>query len=145
MRDQHSARSLGDPRESTTRVLARYVLFQSPGWLVVGGLAVAGVEWAAVPPWIAALCFAAWFAKDAVLFPFVRAAYERHGPTHGEVGQYGVAEEAIDPEGWVRIGAERWRARLAPGAPVVPACTPIRVVAVEGLLLRVEAAPPPGS
>lgn len=120
-------------------MLARYALFQSPGWLVVGGLAVAGVEWAAVPPWIAALCFAAWFAKDAVLFPFVRAAYERHGPTHGEVGLHGIAEEAIDPEGWVRIGAERWHARLAPGADAVPAHAPVRVVAVEGLELRVRA------
>jgi membrane-bound serine protease (ClpP class) len=53
----------------------------------------------------------------------------------GMVGAAGVAETALDPEGWVRVHGERWRARaekpLHAGESVV-------VLAVNGLVLRVE-------
>jgi membrane protein implicated in regulation of membrane protease activity len=126
--------------ETTLRVFARYALFQSPGWLAAAVAAGAAVDWLGVAPWIAATGAALWLVKDLVLFPFVRRAYERGATTHGEVGERGIAEGAIDPEGWVRIGAERWRARLARGAATIEAGAEVRVVAVEGLVVRVEPA-----
>jgi membrane-bound ClpP family serine protease len=56
------------------------------------------------------------------------------------VGQLAVAEETLDPGGWARLGPELWRVELARGARSVPRGAKLRVVGVEGLVLRVEAA-----
>jgi len=53
----------------------------------------------------------------------------------GMVGARGIAETALDPEGWVRVHGERWRARAE---KPVSAGEPVVVRAVSGLALRVE-------
>lgn len=124
--------------ETTLRVFGRYALFQSPGWLAAAAVAVAAVEWGGVAPAWAALGGGLWFAKDLAMFPFTRRAYERSPTTHGVIGEHGIADGPIDPEGWVQIGTERWRAELARDAAPIEAGARVRVVALEGLTLRVE-------
>jgi membrane protein implicated in regulation of membrane protease activity len=121
-------------------VLGKYLLFQVPGWLVVGSLAWAAHGWFGLHAWLAIGAFAAFVVKDAVLFRFVRDAYAvRPRPAAaGLLGAHGVAQEPIAPEGFVRVGHELWRARLAPGAAPIPAGAPIRVESLEGLTLRVR-------
>ena len=53
----------------------------------------------------------------------------------GLVGKAGVARETLAPEGHVAVQGELWRA-VAQDPPVEPG-TPVRVVAVEGLTLKV--------
>jgi len=127
--------------ESGMRTLARYLLFQIPGWALMAVLAELAVLWLDVPPRWAWGAFGLWLLKDAAMFPLLRKAYRRDGKSHGHVGERGIADGAIDPEGWVRIGPERWRARLAPGAGPIAAGAPVQVVAMDGLELRVAAAP----
>lgn len=115
-------------------VLRRYLLFQIPGFLlVVTGLFTATRLWGLSTEWALAGALA-WIAKDAVLFPIVRRAYEPDGAApHGPIGAHGIADTAIDPEGWVKVGPERWRARRAHDAPgAIPAGSPVRVVALRG-------------
>ena len=57
---------------------------------------------------------------------------------HGPIGGNGVAETALDPEGWVRIGPRRWRARRAPGAGAIAVGAPVRVLRLRGHELEVE-------
>ncbi|MEX2100586.1 MAG: NfeD family protein, partial [Acidimicrobiia bacterium] len=59
----------------------------------------------------------------------------------GMIGETGVAEVAVDPDGVVVIRGARWRARTNRATPIA-AGTEARVVAVEGLVLEVE--PPEG-
>jgi membrane-bound serine protease (ClpP class) len=59
----------------------------------------------------------------------------------GMVGEDGVAEVAVDPDGVVLIRGARWRARTNRATPI-EAGDPVRVVSVEGLVLEVE--PPEG-
>jgi membrane-bound serine protease (ClpP class) len=59
----------------------------------------------------------------------------------GMIGETGVAEVAVDPDGVVLIRGARWRARTNRATPIA-AGTEARVVAVEGLVLEVE--PPEG-
>lgn len=126
---------------SSIRTLLRYLAFQVPGWLGVGAAAGAAVYWLGVPPWIALTGVGLFVAKDALLFPLLRRSYERDGRTHGPIGESGVVEDAIDDEGFVRVGAERWRARIAHGSAPIPLGARVRVVGVRGLTLQVEAAP----
>ena len=55
----------------------------------------------------------------------------------GMVGEEGRAEVAVAPDGVVVIQGARWRARTNRATPI-GAGDPVRVVAVEGLVLEVE-------
>jgi membrane-bound ClpP family serine protease len=130
-------------RANTRRVFARYLAFEAPSWALLLVVLVVLVRVWDLSVSAAALVLALWVAKDVALFPVLRIAYEPGGGSGGAenlIGAVGTVSADLDPEGWVRIGAERWRARVArPHAPVLTGAT-VRVVAVEGLLLRVEPA-----
>jgi membrane protein implicated in regulation of membrane protease activity len=122
--------------------LVRYAAFQLPGWGLAAGLSFVAWEWFEVPAWAALGATFVWVAKDAAMARFVAHAYSGHarGGPHDLVGKGGVAETEIAPSGVARIGAERWRAECAPGAPRIAAGAPLRVVEVEGLTAIVEPA-----
>lgn len=61
-------------------------------------------------------------------------------PTIGRdwmIGEAGVAESAVDPDGVVRVRDALWRARTNRATPII-AGGPIRVVEINGLILEVE-------
>lgn len=120
-------------------VVGKYLLFQVPSWAVAAVLAAAAVDRFDVSaPWAWGLA-GAWVVKDLALFPFVRRAYEPGDSTPGAslVGLRGVATEALDPSGYVRLGSELWRATLAQGVEAVPQGGSVRVRSVRGLTLVV--------
>jgi membrane protein implicated in regulation of membrane protease activity len=92
-------------------------------------------------PRVACGLFAMWVLIELAMFPVTRIAYEtgasRHGPD-ALVGALGVACDALAPgeTGYVRVGAELWRAVSHDGEPLPPG-THVRVVAVRNLTLRV--------
>jgi len=123
--------------------LLRYAIFQLPGTTAVSLLLAALVRWGGLAPRTAALLLALWVLKDLALFPFVRKAYETRGGGGGAealVGALGTAQDRLDPEGWVRLGHERWRARARGGS--IEKDLPVRVREVRGLVLVVEPAEP---
>src|SRR6059058_2024218 len=68
----------------------------------------------------------------------VRARFSTH--TIGResmVGEMGMALADVSPEGTVEIRGAQWRARTNRATPI-SAGQPIRVVAIDGLLLEVE-------
>lgn len=89
--------------------------------------------------WIGVAVFA-YVVKDFVLFPRVRSAYEvaEHEPGGGLVGARGLVVVSIDPEGWVEIGHERWRARTEQTDVVIPAGVHVRVRALQGQVVLVD-------
>lgn len=126
------------------RVALRYAAFQVPELLFVLGLALAAWEWLGAPAWLVWAAPLVSALKDAALFPFVWRSYEPDdAATAGVVGQLARAEETLDPGGWARIGPELWRVELTAGARSVPRGTRLRVVDVQGLVLRVEPAEEP--
>jgi membrane-bound serine protease (ClpP class) len=61
-------------------------------------------------------------------------------PTMGRedlIGEMGLAEADVDPDGIVRIRDALWRARTNRATPIL-AGDPVRVVAIEGVVLEVE-------
>jgi len=131
-----------DPRTLPDwRTVLRYTALQLPGQLFVLGLGLAAWEWFGAPAWLAWGAPLAWVAKDALLFPFVWRAYgSDDAASAGLLGQIAVSDETLDPAGWARLGPELWRVELAPGSTAVPRGAKVRVVGVDGLLLRVAPA-----
>lgn len=132
--------SVRTPFRRPSRTFLRYVALESPGWLLAGALLTLLVRYAGLAPWIAWLLGTAWIAKDFALYPWLRDAYEAGDPDPGAalVGRTGVALERLAPEGYIRLGSERWRARLEPGCEAVESGERVSVRSVSGLTLLVE-------
>lgn len=120
----------------------RYWLFQLPGIALAAVLLAAAAGRFDLPLWAGAAGLAAWVAKDALLYPFLKRGYEPAGPSGTErlIGAAGTAAQTLDPQGYVKIGAELWRARSASpiraGEPVSVA----GIAASETMVLIVEPA-----
>ena len=130
---QPSARPLS-PRQ-------RYWLYQLPGIVVVAALTAVAASWLSLPPWACVLATLLWVAKDAALYPAVKASYQTGGPTGPAslIGSLGTARDALDPIGLIKIGPELWTAKSSsPGG----AGDVVRVVGCAGMTLLVEVSPP---
>jgi membrane protein implicated in regulation of membrane protease activity len=123
----------------------RYMLFHVPGMLI--DIAVLGVmiEWWSLPVWAAVGIFALLVTKDVALYPFLRVGYETKEKSGIErlIGERGVVKQRLDPEGYVLVQGELWKARATnPGHPLDPG-TRVRVASSEGMSLQVEVAEQP--
>ncbi|MEN8184054.1 MAG: NfeD family protein [Myxococcota bacterium] len=117
----------------------RYLGFQLPGWLAVGGAMLGAMHWFGLPAPLAWSLFGLFVLKDLVLFRFVRNAYEPRSGSPGEamVGRPAVARDELSPSGYVRFASELWRAELRSGG-CAPVGSRLRVVEVRGLTLIVD-------
>jgi membrane-bound serine protease (ClpP class) len=107
--------------------------------MILGAMMLVDSDVAALRPHLevllsAVIAVAVW----AMLLVRLVVAAQRRRPTTGVsamVGQVGTADTALEPEGWIRVFGERWRAiadvSVAPGESV-------RVTAMDGLTLRVR-------
>lgn len=126
----------------------RYALFQVPGAALVAlALVLAVQRWQWSPGWALAL-LALWVLKDAALYRLVAPAYDSDADSAIDplIGARGVVTEPLDPAGYVRVGAELWRARAR--GQSLPRGTAVRVRERRDLTLIVEAEdrpPPAGS
>jgi membrane-bound serine protease (ClpP class) len=88
-----------------------------------------------------AITLAALFAFAAAKVWRVRRARPQTGQEE-LVGQQGVVRQPLDPEGYVLVHGELWRART--DEPPVPAGEPVEVTAIDdGLVLEVRRAAQP--
>ena len=128
-------------RKGIMPTLVRYILFQLPEWLLLALFLLFLVDRTAVPVWATIGFFLVWVAKDFALYPIVRPAYERDHKSGAErlIGSKGVAHETLDPEGYIRIQGELWKARVKRTDQPVPKDSTVKVTAARGLTLVVEA------
>jgi len=120
-------------------VFQRYLLVQCPGWALAAVVLYGLHRWLGLPLWLAAVLMAADIIKDFVLFPYLRRAYETDGGAVMDrlIGRSAIVRQALDPEGYVQVGGELWRARQSsPSAPVEPGQR-VAVVGADGMVLRV--------
>ncbi len=127
----------------TTR--SRYWLFQIPGWILAIMALLLAHRWFDLPVTAAVAIFVLLVVKDAALYPFLRSAYEGRVPSASDkmVGATGVAKEALDPEGFVQVGGELWKAKTRDSLATVRPGDTIRVEQVRGMKLVVSADPRP--
>jgi membrane protein implicated in regulation of membrane protease activity len=128
-----------NPRGGSS-VLAKYLLFQTPGWILASFVLLYLVRRWDLSPWLASLLLALWLIKDLALYPLLRKSYAggRRDPGEHLVGALGTARERLDPVGYVRVGAELWRAAVSNEHAPIESGASVRVKSVRGLTLEVE-------
>jgi membrane-bound ClpP family serine protease len=120
--------------------LSKYILLQIPGLVIVSVVLFALWEWLGLRVELAVGLFALWLAKDIVLYPLTRSAYETGSATGADqlVGEQAVARGELAPRGFVLVRGELWRAEVrGHGVKVAPGST-VRIVAARRLSLIVE-------
>ena len=117
----------------------RYLLLESPGWLLAGVVAALARKWLGVSTELAVTFVAVWVGKDLLLYPWLKDALAGEAPSQAErlVGRTAVVVEPLAPRGIVRLGAELWRAEITPRDTPVPPERQVQVKAVQGLVLLV--------
>jgi membrane protein implicated in regulation of membrane protease activity len=78
--------------------------------------------------------------KDLVFYPLLRSAYEAKTASGSAalVGRKGIAQDALAPEGYVKINLELWRAVTEPASEDIASGTEVEVVGAEGMKLIVR-------
>ena len=118
----------------------RYWLLQVPGWVLLAGLLVAADRWFDLPVMVPVLVLAAWLVKDVLLYRVLKPYYvvRDRRPDEEMVGERAIAQQPIDPRGYVKLGGELWIAELDAGSEPVPSGESVTVASVEGLTLKVR-------
>ena len=121
------------------KTLTRYLAFQVPAWAIAGGIGLALDSWTSLPRTWIGVALLAYVIKDFALFPFVRSAYEAttHEPGGELVGARGRVVVPLDPEGWIEVRHERWRARSEDVGSTIGVGARVYVRELRGLVLVV--------
>jgi membrane-bound ClpP family serine protease len=81
-----------------------------------------------------------WMVKYVVVFSFVWRAYDkpRPGDVTSLIGTQGIAEERLDPSGYVRVHGELWRAEVIGKTMAVEKGQTVLIEKADGLTLFVK-------
>ena len=121
-------------------IVLKYLLLQLPGQISFLLILLLLRQWIEIPGYLAWGLFGVWVGKDIVMFPFLWRFYDpsRFPDRFRMDGRKGIAVTRLNPEGYVQVHGERWRAGIAAGQPPVDRGEAIRVEAVDGLKLIVS-------
>jgi len=124
----------------SSRIIVRYALLQLPALAVLVVLLVLVKRWIDLPLWFIWGLIGLWIAKDIALFPLTWRAYDqdRAKAVSSMVGARGIAEERLDPSGYIRVGSELWQAEVVGDAPSIERGEGVRVQGIRGLTLLVS-------
>ena len=126
----------------TLKVVLRYALIQLPGTvLLVLVIMLINRWWVTVPLWLGVGIVGLAVVKDLVLFPLLWRSYTGSDPDDPSsmIGRRGIVIGRLDPEGYVRVHGELWRAEIVENDRPVEEGRSVTVVGVSGLKLHVRA------
>jgi len=137
---KRSGRLFVNTREWTAKIVVRYFLIQVVSFIVFVLVLFLIHHWVVYPFWVDAVLVIAWVVKDVALFPLTWKAYdwEHTIPNTGLVGFIGDTRERLDPEGYIMVRGELWKARSMRDGDVIEKGTSVIVRDVAGLTLLVE-------
>jgi membrane protein implicated in regulation of membrane protease activity len=95
--------------------------------------------WVTVPLWLGLGIVGLAVVKDLVLFPLLWRSYTGSDPDDPSsmIGRRGIVIGRLDPEGYVRVHGELWRAEIVGNDRPVEEGRHVTVVGISGLKLYV--------
>ena len=101
-------------KEAKRRIVLRYALFQIPDIGILALILFVVHQWVDLSLWLVIGIVSLWMVKYVIVFSFVWRAYNkpRPGDIKSLIGTEGIAEERLDPSGYIRVHGELWRAEV---------------------------------
>ena len=101
-------------KEAKRRIVLRYALFQIPDIGILALILFVVHQWVDLSLWLVIGIVSLWMVKYVIVFSFVWRAYDkpRPGDIKSLIGTEGIAEERLDPSGYIRVHGELWRAEV---------------------------------
>ena len=122
------------------KTLIKYILLQIPDLALLIIALVVAAKFIIIPVWLLAAIIAVWIAKDIALYPKLRKAYEVNTPTQAGqlIGMKGTIMDKLDPEGYIKVKGELWKAEMKDPGVCVQKGAEVKVVDARGMNLVVE-------
>ena len=94
--------------------MLRYALYQIPDMVIFVLILFVLHQWVDLSLWLYIGFVSLWMVKYVLVFTFVWPAYDtpRPGDVKSLIGTEGIAEERLDPSGYIRVHGELWRAEV---------------------------------
>jgi membrane protein implicated in regulation of membrane protease activity len=127
-------------REAKRRIVLRYALFQIPDIAILALILFVLHQWVDLSLWLFPAIISLWIMKYILVFSFVWRAYDkpRPGDVKSLIGTEGIAEERLDPSGYIRVHGELWRAEVIGKTVPVEKGETVRIERASGLTLLVK-------
>ena len=127
-------------QKGSARVLMKYLLLQIPMLSLVIVVLFLAQRYMGLPAWVAWGGSVLWLAKDMLMFPLVRLAYDNKNPNtaHWMSGIQGRAVEMLDNSGYVLVGGVLWWAEVDGARRPIHKGERVRVQGSRGLVLLVQ-------
>ncbi len=121
------------------RVYLRYTLLQIPAIIIIISVMAALRHYLEIHLLLFWGIILGWLIKDIVMFPFVWRAYDngRQGSGGDMEGMAGTVTRRLEPQGYVRVRGELWRAVLVDDESAEKG-EAVTVAGRDGMLLRVK-------
>lgn len=117
-----------------------YVLMELGEFLLIIVLIIVIAQFVHIPLWIAIAIPAGKFLKFVLVYPFVRRSIKQPPLSGMEslIGRQGLTVDKLDPEGYVSVRGELWKA-ITDGTPI-SAGAEVEVCGLDGTKLVVKLA-----
>jgi membrane protein implicated in regulation of membrane protease activity len=127
-------------REAKRRIVLRYALFQIPDIAILALILFVLHQWVDLSLWLFPAIISLWIMKYILVFSFVWRAYDkpRPGDVKSLIGTEGIAEERLDPSGYIRVHGELWRAEVIGKTVPVEKGETVLIERASGLTLLVK-------
>jgi membrane-bound ClpP family serine protease len=128
------------PKEAKRRIVKRYALFQIPDIVILVLILFVLHQWVRLSLESVIGLGSLWMVKYVLVFGFVWRAYDK--PSPGDVtsliGTQGIAEELLDPSGYIRVHGELWRAEVIGKTMAIEKGQAVLIERAYGLTLLVK-------
>ncbi len=127
-------------KEAKRRIVLRYALYQIPDVAIFVLILFVIHQWVDLSLGLFIGIISLWMAKYVFVFSFVWRAYDkpRPGDVTSLIGTQGIAEERLDPSGYIRVHGELWRAEVIGKTMAIEKGQRVLIETAYGLTLLVK-------
>jgi membrane-bound ClpP family serine protease len=127
-------------KEAKRRIVLRYARYQIPDVAIFVLILFLLHQWVGLSLGLFIALASLWMAKYVFVFSFVWRAYDkpRPGDVTSLIGTQGIAEERLDPSGYVRVHGELWRAEVIGKTIAIEKGQTVLIEKADGLTLFVK-------